>query len=157
MIKNLIKKLVLYLGIFLMIGILIFPNLRDIIGKIFGTILNPLLILFPPERDSYIIIFLLAAITGLYASLIQKYTMDWNLMRRVQEKMKLMQSELKQAQLTNNAQKMKKLEAQRAEMMGDQMEMMKQQFKPMLYISVISIPLFFWAYTIIAPAYFTWD
>jgi len=33
----------------------------------------------------HMIIFVLAAITGLYASLIQKYTMDWSLMRRVQE------------------------------------------------------------------------
>ncbi|MCZ7356796.1 MAG: EMC3/TMCO1 family protein [Candidatus Methanoperedens sp.] len=157
MFKKIIKKMALYLGIFLMFGILLFPNLRSEIGKFVGTILNPLLDLFPPEKESYIIIFLLAAITGLYASLIQKYTMDWNLMRRVQEKMKTMQTEFKEAQLANNAQKMKKLEAQRAEMMGDQMEMMKQQFKPMLYISIISIPLFFWAYTVITPEYFSWN
>ena len=76
--------------------------------------------------------------------------MDWELMRRVQYRMKNMQKELREAQLSNNAQKMKKLEAQRAEMMGDQMEMMKQQFKPMLYISIISIPLFFWVYLVIS-------
>ncbi|MCZ7398592.1 MAG: EMC3/TMCO1 family protein, partial [Candidatus Methanoperedens sp.] len=27
---------------------------------------------------------------------------------------------------------------------------MKQQFKPMLYISIISIPLFFWVYLVIS-------
>jgi uncharacterized membrane protein (DUF106 family) len=70
-------------------------------------------------------------------------------MRRIQEKTKAMQKELRQAQLANNAQKMKKLQEQQAKMMGDQMEMMKQQFKPMFYISIISIPLFFWVYLII--------
>ncbi len=56
---------------------------------------------------------------------------------------------MRQAQLSNNAQKLKKLEAQYAEMMGDQMEMFKQQFKPMLYISIISIPIFYWVYLLI--------
>jgi len=140
MIKKMIDKMVIWLGLFLMFGIILIPDLRDIIGKIVGELLNPLLSILP----LHIIIFILAAITGLYASLIQKYTMDWELMRRVQERSKVMQKELRQAQLTNNAAKIKKLQAQQAEMMEDQMGMMKQQFKPMLYISIISIPLFFW-------------
>lgn len=146
MIKNVLNKLALYIGIFLMFGIILFPNMRNLIGKMVGIFLNPLLTLLP----LHMIIFILAAVTGLYASIIQKYTMDWGLMKRVQDKMKNMQKEFRQAQLSNNAAKMKKIEAQRAEMMGDQMEMMKQQFKPMLYISIISIPLFFWVYLAIS-------
>src|SRR5574340_1015120 len=129
MIKNILNRIVLYLGIFLLFGIMLFPNLRQVIGGLVGVLLNPLLTFLP----LHIIIFILAAITGLYASLIQKYTMDWELMKRVQERMKNIQNEFKQAQLSNNTQKMKKLEEQRTEMMADQMEMMKQQFKPMLY------------------------
>ena len=146
MIKKALSKIVLYFGVFLLISIMLFPDLRDGIGRAVGILLNPLLSILP----IHIIIFILAAFTGFYASLIQKYTMDWNLMRRVQERMKIIQQEFRQAQLTNNAQKMKKLQAQQAEMMTDQMEMFKQQFKPMLYISVISIPLFYWVYLIIS-------
>ncbi len=76
--------------------------------------------------------------------------MNWGLMRRIQEKTKNLQKEMRQAQLSNNAAKMKKLQAQQAEMLGDQMEIMKQQFKPMLYISLISIPLFYWVYLVIS-------
>jgi uncharacterized membrane protein (DUF106 family) len=148
MIKKAIDKMAIWLGLFLMFGIILIPDLRDIIGKIVGELLNPLLSILP----LHIIIFILAAITGLYASLIQKYTMDWELMRRVQERSKVMQKELRQAQLTNNAAKIKKLQAQQAEMMEDQMGMMKQQFKPMLYISIISIPLFFWVYLAISQS-----
>ena len=145
MIKKTLNKLALALGIFLMLGVIIIPGFMDKVGNIMSTVLNPLLAVLP----LHMIIFVLAAITGLYASLIQKCTMDWELMRRVQERMKNIQKEFRQAQLSNNAAKMKKLEAQRTEMLGDQMEMMKQQFKPMLYISIISIPLFFWAYLVI--------
>lgn len=153
MIKKTINKIVIYVGIFLMLGIMIFPNLREIIGDLVGFFLNPVLESLP----LHMIIFILASITGLYAAIVQKYTMDWELMRRVQERMKAMQQEFKQAQVANNPQKMKKIEAQRAEMMSEQLEMTKQQFKPMLYISIISIPLFFWAFTIVTPPNFSWD
>ncbi len=146
MINKTINKLVMFLGIFLMFGIIMFPDMRDIIGKLMDTFLEPLLGGLP----IHMIIFVLAAFTGLYASLIQKYTMDWSLMKRVQEKSKSIQKEMRQAQLSNNAQKIKKLEGQYQEMMGDQMEMFKQQFKPMLYISIISIPLFYWVYLLIS-------
>jgi uncharacterized membrane protein (DUF106 family) len=148
MIKKMIDKMAIWLGLFMMFGIILIPDLRDVIGKLVGGLLNPLLSILP----LHIIIFMLAAITGLYASLIQKYTMDWELMRRVQERSKVMQKELRQAQLSNNAAKIKKLHAQQAEMMEDQMGMMKQQFKPMLYISIISIPLFFWVYIAISQS-----
>jgi len=145
MIKKILNRLALVLGIFLMLGVMI-SGFRTEIGNVMGTLLNPLLKLLP----LHMIILIFAAITGLYASLIQKYTMDWQLMKRVQERMKNIQKEYRQAQLSNNAQKMKKLQEQQAEMMGDQMQMFKQQFKPMLYISIISIPLFFWVYLAIA-------
>lgn len=145
MIKKTLNKLAMVLGIFMMFGIIMFPNMREVIGKLMDTLLEPILGGLP----IHMIIFVLAAFTGIYASLIQKYTMDWGLMKRVQEKSRTIQKEMRQAQLTNNAQKIKKLEAQYAEMMGDQMEMFKQQFKPMLYISIISIPLFYWVYLLI--------
>jgi len=145
MIKKTLNKLVMVLGIFLMFSIIIFPDMMDIIGKLMDKLLKPILGGLP----IHMIIFVLAAFTGIYASLIQKYTMDWGLMKRVQEKSRTIQKEMRQAQLTNNAQKIKKLEGQYAEMMGDQMEMFKQQFKPMLYISIISIPLFYWVYLLI--------
>ena len=145
MIKKTLNKLVMVLGIFMMFGIIMFPNMREVIGNLMDTLLKPILGGLP----IHMIIFVLAAFTGIYASLIQKYTMDWGLMKRVQEKSRTIQKEMRQAQLTNNAQKVKKLEAQYAEMMGDQMEMFKQQFKPMLYISIISIPLFYWVYLLI--------
>jgi uncharacterized membrane protein (DUF106 family) len=153
MIKKTLSRLALFLGIFLMFGIILFPGMRGVIGGLLDILLKPLLGWLPLHMT----IFVLAAITGLYASLIQKYTMDWELMKRVQERMKNLQAEFRQAQLSNNASKIKKLQEQQADMMGDQMEMMKQQFKPMLYISIISIPLFFWAYTVITPVYFSWN
>lgn len=146
MIKKILSNIALFLGIFLMFGIMVFPGMRGAIGNLMNIFLKPLL----GELPLHIIILILAVITGLYSSLIQKYTMDWELMKRVQEKTKNLQAALNKAQLSNNTSKIKKLQEQQANMMGDQADMMKQQFKPMLYISIISIPLFYWVYFLIS-------
>ncbi|MHC1572672.1 MAG: DUF106 domain-containing protein [Methanosarcinales archaeon] len=143
--KKLIETVALAFGFSLMFGIIIGKQeFRESLGTVVGFVLNPLLAL-PID----ITLFILAAITGVYASLIQKYTMDWDLMKRVQGRMKEFQKEFREAQLANNQQKLKKLEEKRSAMMKEQMEMSKQQFKPMAYISIISLPIFIWALQVI--------
>jgi uncharacterized membrane protein (DUF106 family) len=144
--KQLLERFVLAVGISLMLGIvLIGQEGREIIGSIVGIIMDPIIMLVG-ESNFHVMLFIMAAITALYASLIQKYTIDWELMRSTQERMKSFQKEYREAQLAQNNYMINKLDEQRKEMMSDQMEMSKQQFKPMAYISIISLPLFMWAY-----------
>jgi len=144
--KKQIDRFLLALGFSLMIGIMVLgQGFRDAVGKAVGTLMNPVLALVGQE-NFHLILLVMAAITAAYASLIQKYTIDWDLMRNTQERMKVFQKEFREAQLSQNTYMLKKLEDQRKEMMEDQMKMSKQQFKPMAYISIISLPLFMWAY-----------
>jgi uncharacterized membrane protein (DUF106 family) len=141
--KQTLERAALALGFGMMFGIILLgESFRIQVGEVVELLLGPL----PHILPFHIMLFVMAAITGLYASLIQKYTMDWELMRRVQDQMKNFQKEFREAQLADNQAKVKKLESQRSTMMDDQMKMTKQQFKPMAYISIISLPLFMWAY-----------
>ncbi|MCL7474582.1 MAG: DUF106 domain-containing protein [Methanosarcinales archaeon] len=145
--KQILDRAALTLGFGMMFGIIILgEGFRVQVGHAVEIMLGPL----PEMLPFHIMLFVMAAITGLYASLIQKYTMDWELMRRVQDQMKHFQQEFREAQVADNQAKLKKLEAQRSVMMEDQMKMSKQQFKPMAYISIISLPLFMWAYLFIS-------
>jgi uncharacterized membrane protein (DUF106 family) len=129
-----------------MFGIMLLgQEFRQAVGEAVSVIMNPVLALVGQE-NFHLILLVMASITAIYASLIQKYTMDWDLMRNTQERMKVFQKEFREAQLSQNTYMLKKLEEQRQEMMEDQMKMSKQQFKPMAYISIISVPLFMWAY-----------
>jgi uncharacterized membrane protein (DUF106 family) len=129
-----------------MFGIMILgEGFRESVGKAVGVLMNPVLAVVG-EGNFHLILLVMAAITAIYASLIQKYTIDWDLMRNTQERMKVFQKEFREAQLSQNTYMLKKLEDQRKDMMEDQMKMSKQQFKPMAYISIISLPLFMWAY-----------
>jgi uncharacterized membrane protein (DUF106 family) len=148
--KKQIDRFLLALGFSLMIGIMVLgQDFRTAVGGAVGILMNPVLALVG-QQNFHLILLVMAAITAIYASLIQKYTIDWDLMKNTQERMKVFQKEFREAQLSQNTYMLKKLEDQRKEMMEDQMKMSKQQFKPMAYISIISLPLFMWAYYFIS-------
>ena len=138
------NKVVLGLGLMLFIGVMI-PSVRDVIGKGMDILMSPVLMLVG-ESNFFLILSVMAIITAIYSSLIQKYVVDQSKMMEFQEKMKIFQKEMKEAQKTQNTYMLKKLEEQQAEIMQEQMGMMKNQFKPMFYIVLVSIPLLMWAY-----------
>lgn len=112
------------------------------VGSAMNVVLGPFI-------DNYgvpffIMIVVLSAITGLYSSLVQKYTIDYDRMQDVQKRMKEFQKEFREAQLSQDEKKIKKLEGKRDRMMQEQLEMSREQFKPMAYILVLSVPIFFW-------------
>ena len=129
-----------------MLGIfLLGPQFRQIVGQTVGIVMNPITIVVG-QQNFHIVLLVMAVLTGTYASLIQKYTMNWDRMRDTQERMKQFQREMREAQLSQNTFMLKKLHDQQKDIMAEQMEMSKQQFKPMTFISVISLPLIYWVY-----------
>jgi uncharacterized membrane protein (DUF106 family) len=116
------------------------PGFREAVGGALDVILGPLAAALP----FFIVIIILSSITAIYSSLIQKYTIDYERMQETQEKMKVFQKEYREAQLSGDEKRIKKLEAKRDKMMKDQLEMSQQQFKPMAYILILSVPIFFW-------------
>jgi uncharacterized membrane protein (DUF106 family) len=146
---KLIKSLdnvALAVGLVLFFGIMVSGDLRTSLGTATGHVLGWM----PAILPFHIVLFILAAITGLYASLIQKYTMDWDFLRTQQEKMKRVQREMKEAQLSGDKSRQQQLQTEQMKMVSEQGKMMQMQFKPMLYIGIVSIPLFMWAYLYIA-------
>jgi len=141
-----LDKAAMVVGIVLFFGIMISTELRDGLGLATGYVVGWL----PDILPFHVVLFILAAVTGLYASLVQKYTMDWEFMRTQQEKMKKLQINMKEAQLSGDQARTQALQNEQMKMVSEQGKMMQMQFKPMLYIGIISIPLFMWAYSFIS-------
>lgn len=116
--------------------------LRVGVGQAIDTVFAPLVLSF--KIPFFILIVILSAITGLYSSIIQKYTIDYERMTEVQDRMKEFQKEYREAQLSQDEKKIKKLDAKKDRVMREQLEMSQQQFKPMAYILVLTVPIFFW-------------
>jgi uncharacterized membrane protein (DUF106 family) len=106
-------------------------------------ILGPLLA-DPINLPFYVIILILSALTGLYSSLLQKYTVDYERLQETQQGMKEFQKEYRDAQLSKDEKRIKKLDSKRDKMMKEQLEASQAQFKPMAYILLVSIPIFLW-------------
>ncbi len=147
-VKKLAEGAVMGLAFFVMFGIMIIPGLREDMGTVLNVVLGPLAAII----DSFLImIVILAVITGIYTSIVQKYTMNWEVMEKskeLQKQMRAIQKEYIEAKKEDNKHKIKKIEKKRSEVMRKQTEfsgeMMKQQFKPMAYIVIITIPIFMW-------------
>ena len=112
------------------------------VGQAIDSVFSPIVDGF--DIPFYVLIIILSAFTGLYSSIIQKYTIDYEKMTDVQERMKEFQTEYREAQLSQDEKKIKKLEAKKDRVMKEQLEMSQQQFKPMAYILVLTVPIFFW-------------
>ncbi len=116
--------------------------LRVGVGQAIDSIFAPIVDGF--NIPFYILIVILSAFTGLYTSIIQKYTIDYEKMAESQERMKAFQADFREAQLSQDEKRIKKLEAKRDRVMKEQLELSQQQFKPMAYILVFTVPIFFW-------------
>ena len=116
--------------------------LREGVGKGIDVAFSPLVDEF--KIPFFILIVILSALTGLYSSIIQKYTIDYERMTTAQERMKEFQAEYREAQLSQDEKKIKKMDAKKDKVMREQLEMSQQQFKPMAYILVLTVPIFFW-------------
>jgi uncharacterized membrane protein (DUF106 family) len=141
-----LDKAAMAVGFVLFFGVMISTELRTGLGEATGLLLGWL----PEILPFHVVLFILAAITGLYASLIQKYTMDWEYLRNSQEKMKKLQRNMKEAQLSGDQSRIQAMQNEQMKAVADQGKMMQMQFKPMLYIGIVSIPLFMWAYSFIS-------
>ncbi|MGB3458710.1 MAG: EMC3/TMCO1 family protein [Halobacteriota archaeon] len=121
---------------------------RNEVGNALDVVLGP----FADFVGEFLILILiLSVVTGIYTSVVQKYTMNWELMaksKEYQKQIRDLQKEYMEAKKENNQHKMKKIEKKRTEVMRKQTqfsgEMFKQQMKPMAYIMIITIPIFMW-------------
>ena len=140
------KKYGMFIALAAMIGIMLLYQwewARQTIAGVVDIIIGPFVAMGLPF---FALILILATITGFYSSLIQKYTMDYEKMAEVQEKMKDFNVKFREAQMSGDERLIKKMQARQQAMMAEQMQMTQQQFKPMIYILILTIPIFFWIY-----------
>ena len=140
------KKYGMFIALAAMFGIMLLYQwewARQTIAGVVDIIIGPFVAMGLPF---FALILILATITGFYSSLIQKYKMDYEKMAEVQEKMKDFNVKFREAQMSGDERLIKKMQARQQAMMAEQMQMTQQQFKPMIYILILTIPIFFWIY-----------
>ncbi len=141
--KRFISRFFMSLGIVFFIGIMISKEFRLQLAEFVAPFLDPV----AQSMPIYMVIIVLAAITGVYTSLIQKFTVDTRRLKAIQKKVMNFQKEYMEATKQDNKYKLKQMEEERAEIQQLQSEMMGMQFKPMFYSMVVTLPIFMWLLT----------
>ena len=117
-------------------------SIRDAIGGTVNIALGPLAEVLP----FYVLILVLAVFTGATSSILQDNLMDMSGMGDHQEKMKEIKERRKAAKERGDDEALDRIEEEQMELMSDQMGMFKKQFRPMVWIMLINIPVFLWIY-----------
>lgn len=115
---------------------------RSAIGGTMDILIGPINDVLP----FYAVILILALVTGLYSSLLQANLMDTSKMSEYQGKMKAIQEKRERAKERGDDEAMERIQQEQMEAMGEQMGMLKEQFRPMVWIMLFTIPVFLWMY-----------
>ncbi|SER93395.1 DUF106 domain-containing protein [Natrinema salaciae] len=134
-----------------------FDSIQNVVGNAVNTVLGPLDAALP----FYAVILSVALITGLYSSLLQANLMNTEIMGKYQERMKAVQEEQKElrqekkdaeergaseAEIERLENEIERAREEQMEAMADNLGMFKEQFRPMVWIMLLTIPLFLWMY-----------
>jgi uncharacterized membrane protein (DUF106 family) len=122
-------------------------SVRNVVGTVLDFFLGPLDAALP----FFAVIMVLAVITGLYSTILQNELMDMDRMGAYQERMKKIQEKQKAARDRGDDEALERIREEQMDAMGDQMGMFKEQFRPMVWIMLITIPVFLWMYWKIRP------
>ncbi len=132
-------------------------DVRDTVGGTIDLAMAPLDAALP----FYAVILAVALLTGLYSTLLQANLMNPEVIGQYQQRMKAMQEKQKdvakrkkeaeerdasEAELERLENEMEAVKKEQMEAMGENIGMFKEQFRPMVWIMLFTIPLFLWMY-----------
>ncbi len=141
-------------------------SIRDTIGSTLDLVLGPLDAALP----FYAVILSAALLTGLYSTLLQANLMNSDRIAKYQERMQAMQEKRKdvqerkkeaeergasEAELERLENEMQRVQEEQMEAMADNLGMFKEQFRPMVWIMLLTIPIFLWMYWKILDGHIT--
>ncbi|MEF8842953.1 MAG: DUF106 domain-containing protein [Haloarculaceae archaeon] len=120
-------------------------SVRNVIGQTLDLLLGPL----EANLPFYVVVMVLALFTGLYSTLLQANLMDMDKMAYYQDRMKALQNKRDEAKEAGDDEALDQLQKEQMEAMGENLGMFKEQFRPMVWIMLFTIPVFLWMYWMI--------
>jgi uncharacterized membrane protein (DUF106 family) len=120
-------------------------SVRSVVGEVVNVFIGPINQVLP----FYGTILILALLTGLYSSLLQANLMNTEVMAKYQERMQAIKDKRERAKERGDDEALERIQQEQMEAAGDQIGMFKEQFRPMAWIMLLTIPLFLWMYWMI--------
>ncbi|MFD1643883.1 DUF106 domain-containing protein [Halohasta litorea] len=116
------------------------PQVRNVVASIDDVLLGPVTDVLP----FYAVILGLAVLTGLYSTVLQDRLMDHEAMAAYRERMEELKQRREAAKERGDDEALEAIQEEQMEAAGDQLGMFKLQFRPMVWIMLLTIPVFLW-------------
>jgi uncharacterized membrane protein (DUF106 family) len=118
-------------------------GIRSTIGGVIDVFLGPLNAVLP----FHVVVLILAIVTGLWTAVLQDNLMDSSLMAEYQEQQKEFKQRIEEAKERDDDEAVKRIREEQMENMDT--GIFKAQFRPMVWIMLLTIPAFLWMYWMI--------
>jgi len=119
-----------------------FQSARAAIGGTIDIVLGPLNSVLP----FYLVILVLAVLTGLFSAIMQDNLMNTAVMGEYREKTQALKERREEAKERGDDEALEKIQEEQMEMMTENLGVFKAQFRPMVWIMLFTIPVFLWLY-----------
>ncbi|PSQ31349.1 HTR-like protein [Halobacteriales archaeon SW_6_65_46] len=115
-------------------------GIRDLIASVDNIVLAPITDMFP----FYAVIILLAVVTGFYSTVLQGRLIDREKLQAYQERMNELKERKEAAKERGDDEALEQVQEEQMEAAGGSLGMFKLQFRPTVWIMLITIPVFLW-------------
>jgi len=115
-------------------------NIRDVVASVDNVILAPVTDTLP----FFAVVMVLAVATGFYSSILQTKLTDTEKMEAYKERMEALNERKEAAKERGDDDALEEIQEEQMEAMGDQLGMFKLQFRPMVWIMLLTVPVFLW-------------
>jgi len=117
-------------------------SVRAEIASIIDIVMGPINASMP----FYGVVMVLALLTGLFTTIMQDNLMADNVMGDYKEKSEALKEKRKRAKEQDDDELLEEVREEQMEMMAENTGMFKAQFRPMVWIMLLTIPVFLWLY-----------
>jgi uncharacterized membrane protein (DUF106 family) len=130
-----------------LLALLLFPgyyfnSIRSVVGSAVDVVLGQIDAVLP----FYVVILLLAVLTGLVTTLLQANLMDMAIIEYYQGKMQALQERQEAARERGDDEELEAIKEEQMSQMSENLGMFKEQFRPMVWSMLVIIPVFLWMY-----------
>ncbi len=122
-----------------------FSGVRASIAGLLDVFLGPLEAVMP----FYMVILVLATVTGVFSAIIQDNLMDTSVMSEYREKADDLKERREQAKERGDEEELERIQEEQVEMMTENLGMLQAQFRPMIWIMLSTIPVFLWMFWLV--------
>jgi uncharacterized membrane protein (DUF106 family) len=116
------------------------PSARQTIASTIDVIFGPLANVMP----FHVVILCLAVLTGLFSSIMQDNLGNPEVMSEYREQSEKLKERREKAKERGDEEELERIQEEQMEMMTENLGVFKAQFRPMVWIMLLTIPVFLW-------------